>query len=97
MKQIPDFPAVRQTEDTDRPRTMPGLARKILVFAAVDGLVIQPLASKGQKPFQSARIKYGGDASVSAARDQAPDQTKPDSWFEALGVIGECEPVSNGR
>ncbi|PTB80964.1 hypothetical protein M440DRAFT_1322958 [Trichoderma longibrachiatum ATCC 18648] len=66
---------------------MPGLARKILVFAAVDGLVIQPLASKGQKPFQSARIKYG-DASVSAARDQAPDSTKPDSWFEALGVIG---------
>ncbi|KAL6859730.1 SacI homology domain-containing protein [Trichoderma novae-zelandiae] len=66
---------------------MPGLARKILVFAAVDGLVIQPLASKGQKPFQSARVKYG-DASVSAARDQAPDSTKPDSWFEALGVIG---------
>lgn len=71
-----------------RPRTMPGLARKVLIFAAVDGLIIQPLSSKGQKPFQPARVKYG-DASVSAARDQAPDSAKPDSWFEALGVIGE--------
>ena len=35
---------------------MPGLARKILVFAAVDGLVIQPLASKGQKPFTPAAL-----------------------------------------
>ncbi|KKP03225.1 hypothetical protein THAR02_04654 [Trichoderma harzianum] len=66
---------------------MPGLARKVLIFAAVDGLIIQPLSSKGQKPFQPARVKYG-DASVSAARDQAPDSAKPDSWFEALGVIG---------
>ncbi|UKZ77869.1 hypothetical protein TrVFT333_005595 [Trichoderma virens FT-333] len=66
---------------------MPGLARKVLIFAAVDGLIIQPLSSKGQKPFQPARVKYG-DASVSAARDQAPDSAKPDSWFEALGVVG---------
>ncbi|KAL7790400.1 phosphoinositide phosphatase [Trichoderma ceciliae] len=67
---------------------MPGLARKVLVFAAVDGLVIQPLSSKGQKPSQPARVKYG-DASVSsAARDQLPDSAKADSFFEALGVIG---------
>lgn len=68
---------------------MPGLARKVLVFAAVDGLILQPLSSKGQKPIPPARVKYG-DASVSAAaRDQVPDSTKSDSWFEALGVIGE--------
>lgn len=68
---------------------MPGLARKVLIFAAVDGLIIQPLSSKGQKPFQPARIKYGDASISSAARDQVPDSAKSDSWFEALGVIGE--------
>ncbi|GFP52693.1 phosphatidylinositide phosphatase SAC2 [Trichoderma asperellum] len=67
---------------------MPGLARKVLIFAAVDGLIIQPLSSKGQKPFQSARIKYGDASISSAARDQVPDSAKSDSWFEALGVVG---------
>ncbi|UKZ87711.1 uncharacterized protein TrAFT101_003483 [Trichoderma asperellum] len=67
---------------------MPGLARKVLIFAAVDGLIIQPLSSKGQKPFQPARIKYGDASISSAARDQVPDSAKSDSWFEALGVVG---------
>jgi hypothetical protein len=68
---------------------MPGLARKIIICAAVDGIVIQPLSSKGQRPFQPVRVKYG-DASVSnVGRDQVPDTSKPDSHFEAFGVIGE--------
>lgn len=68
---------------------MPAIARKILVCAAVDGLIIQPLSSKGQRPSQPVRIKYG-DASVSAVpRDQVPDTTEPNSLFEAFGIIGE--------
>ncbi|KAM5352226.1 hypothetical protein ACJ41O_004949 [Fusarium nematophilum] len=67
---------------------MPGIARKILICAAIDGLIIQPLSSKGQRPFQPVRIKYG-DATVSAvAREHVPDNSKPDSSFEAFGVIG---------
>ncbi|KAI5462662.1 SacI homology domain-containing protein [Mariannaea sp. PMI_226] len=67
---------------------MPGVARKILICAAIDGVIIQPLTSKGQRPFQPVRVKYG-DATVSSSpREQIPDTSKPDSSFEAFGVIG---------
>jgi hypothetical protein len=67
---------------------MPGLARKIIICAAIDGIIIQPLSSKGQRPFQPVRVRYG-DASVSTvSRDQVPDTSKSDSHFEAFGVIG---------
>ncbi|KAJ4124990.1 hypothetical protein NW768_009331 [Fusarium equiseti] len=67
---------------------MPAIARKLLICAAIDGLVIQPLSSKGQRPFQPIRVKYG-DASIShIPREHVPDDSKPDSSFEAFGVIG---------
>ncbi|KAJ4028743.1 hypothetical protein NW752_001005 [Fusarium irregulare] len=67
---------------------MPAIARKLLICAAIDGLVIQPLSSKGQRPFQPVRVKYG-DASIShVPREHVPDDSKPDSSFEAFGVIG---------
>ncbi|KAI5926943.1 SacI homology domain-containing protein [Camillea tinctor] len=67
---------------------MPSLARKLLVCAAVDGLVIQPLVTKGHRTPSSVKIKYD-DATVSTIpRDQTPDTTKPNSCFEAFGIIG---------
>ncbi|KAI1778363.1 SacI homology domain-containing protein [Hypoxylon cercidicola] len=67
---------------------MPSLARKLLICAAVDGLVIQPLSTKGQRTSSPVKIKYG-DATVSSLpRDQTPDTSKPNSSFEAFGVIG---------
>ncbi|PHH82987.1 hypothetical protein CDD82_4101 [Ophiocordyceps australis] len=67
---------------------MPGLARKIIVCAAIDGLIIQPLSSRGQRPLQPVRVRYA-DSSISAVpRDQIPDTSTPDSSFEAFGVIG---------
>lgn len=68
---------------------MPGIARKIILCAAIDGLIIQPLSSRGQKPFQPVRIKYG-DATISTVpRDDVPDTSAPESSFEAFGVIGQ--------
>ncbi|KAI0473097.1 SacI homology domain-containing protein [Xylariaceae sp. FL0804] len=67
---------------------MPGLARKLLVCAAVDGLIVQPLASRGQRTPSPVKIQYG-DATVSSLpRDQTPDTSKPNSCFEAFGVVG---------
>lgn len=64
------------------------LARKLLICAAVDGLIIQPLAPKGQRASQPVKVKYG-DASVSSiSRDQLPDISKPNSTFEAFGIVG---------
>ncbi|KAG6002060.1 hypothetical protein E4U21_003492 [Claviceps maximensis] len=66
---------------------MPGIARKVLVYAAIDGLILQPLSSKGQRPFQPIGIRYG-DSSISALpRDQVLDKPRPDSSIEVYGVI----------
>lgn len=76
---------------------MPSLARKLLICAAVDGLVIQPLATKGQqtpqhqqqqRPSQPVKIKYGDGTVSSIPRDQIPDASRPNSSFEAFGIIG---------
>ncbi|KID90384.1 SacI domain protein [Metarhizium guizhouense ARSEF 977] len=67
---------------------MPGISRKILICAAIDGLILQPLPTKGQRPFQPVRIRYG-DSSISAVpRDQIPDTSGTNSSFEVFGVIG---------
>ncbi|KAI0433559.1 SacI homology domain-containing protein [Xylaria sp. FL1042] len=71
---------------------MPGLARKLLICAAVDGLIIQPLASKGQArtPATPVKIRYGDAAVTSVQRDQAAasDSVEPSSSFEAFGIVG---------
>ncbi|KAL2179245.1 SacI homology domain-containing protein [Thermothelomyces heterothallicus CBS 202.75] len=74
---------------------MPGLARKIIICAAVDGLVLHPLNARKDSHQRSAalppvRIKYG-DASISPIpRDAAPDPSSlpPNSSFEAFGIVG---------
>lgn len=78
---------------------MPSIARKVVICAAIDGLIIQPLWSKGQRPATPVRIRYG-DASLStASRDELPDASKPNSSFEAFGIVGSltlaCPPQSH--
>ncbi|KAJ2999313.1 hypothetical protein NUW58_g30 [Xylaria curta] len=70
---------------------MPDLARKLLICAAADGLIIQPLAVKGQTRTSSpVRVKYGDAAVASIPREQGttPDSTPPNYSFEAFGIIG---------
>ncbi|KAI0179179.1 SacI homology domain-containing protein [Hypoxylon sp. FL1284] len=67
---------------------MPSLARKLLVCAAVDGLVIQPLATRGQRTPSPVQVKYGDAAVSSLPRDYSPDTSKPNSCFEAFGIVG---------
>jgi len=67
------------------------LARKLLICAAVDGLIIQPLAQqKGQRaPSQPVKVRYGEATTLSSLpRDQLPDVSRPNSSFEAFGIIG---------
>ncbi|KAL1878266.1 hypothetical protein Daus18300_002184 [Diaporthe australafricana] len=68
---------------------MPSLARKVIIAAAVDGLLIQPLATKKEhKPSPPVRIRYGDAAISFVSRDGLPDLSKPNSSFEAFGVVG---------
>ncbi|KAL7623030.1 hypothetical protein AAE478_006709 [Parahypoxylon ruwenzoriense] len=64
------------------------LARKLVICAAVDGLIIQPLATKGQRSPSPVKINYGDSTVSSVPRDRSPDTSKPDSCFEAFGIVG---------
>ena len=66
---------------------MPGLARKVIIYAAVDGLILQPLNSKReQRVAPPVKIKYG-EAFVSNI-SSLPDASKGNNSFEAFGIIG---------
>ncbi|KAK3360019.1 SacI homology domain-containing protein [Lasiosphaeria hispida] len=68
---------------------MPGLARKVIICAAVDGLVLQPLVSKKeQRSSPLVGIKYGDASVFTISRDAAPDTSGPNSSFEAFGIVG---------
>lgn len=64
---------------------MPSLVRKLLVFAAVDGLVLQPLSQKGQRPAPPVKIAYNS-GSIGPALGDVHGQGK---GFESFGVVGE--------
>ena len=66
---------------------MPGLARKVLIFAAIDGLVIQPLAQRGQRSAPAAKIAYNDNVITSVLKDEGEDE-KSGKSFEAFGIVG---------
>lgn len=67
---------------------MSNLARKIVVCASTDGVVIVPVVNKGLRQPQAIRIRYQDAAVSEVSRDQVPDISQDDSSFEAFGVIG---------
>jgi hypothetical protein len=67
---------------------MPGPVRKVLIFATVDGLVLQPLAQKGQRPAPPAKIAYKDNAVGPALKDETRAGGNGKS-FEAFGVVGK--------
>lgn len=71
---------------------MPGLVRKIVIFAAVDGLVLQPL---GQRPAPAAKICFKDNAIVPVLKDD--NEAGPGKSFEAFGIVGTSLPALAGR
>jgi hypothetical protein len=67
---------------------MPGLVRKLLIFAAVDGVVLQPLAQKGQRPAPSAKIGYKDHNIGPVLKDGGEGESGRKS-FEAFGIVGK--------
>lgn len=63
---------------------MPGLVRKLVIFAAVDGLVLQPL---GQRPAPAAKISYKDNSIVPVLNDGESEAGLGKS-FEAFGIVG---------
>ncbi|KAK0643016.1 SacI homology domain-containing protein [Cercophora newfieldiana] len=68
---------------------MPSLARKVVICAAVDGLILQPLnTKKDQRTPPLYRIKYGDASITTVPKDSAPATSEPNSSFEAFGIVG---------
>lgn len=62
---------------------MPGIARKLLIFAAVDGLFVQ--SAHQQRGNHGTRIEYGTNR-ITAASER--DDVLESSLLEAHGVVG---------
>lgn len=67
---------------------MPGIVRKLLVLAAVDGVVLQPLAQKGQRPAPPTKITYG-DNLIGPVLKHGTNGDEAGKSFEAFGVVGK--------
>lgn len=68
--------------------SMPGLVRKLLIFAAVDGLVLQPLTQKGQRPASSSKISFKDGSIVPSGKEDVPNEART-RGFEAFGIVGK--------
>ena len=67
---------------------MPSLVRKLLIFAAVDGLILQPAPPRNHPPTtqQAIKVDYKGNVGP-LLKDRREEDTAPDS-IEAHGIIG---------
>ncbi|KAF2025746.1 SacI domain-containing protein [Setomelanomma holmii] len=67
---------------------MPNLARKLLIFAAVDGLILQPSPLRNHPPATQQAIKVDYEGNVGPLlKDRREEDTAPVS-LDAHGVIG---------
>ena len=66
---------------------MPALVRKLLIFATVDGLILQPLPQLGQRPQTAVKIGFD-DGSIRPALDHTNHDQSNKQSFEAFGIAG---------
>jgi hypothetical protein len=68
---------------------MPGLVRKLLIFAAVDGLILQPAPPRNHKPAtdQAIKIAYNGHSIAPLLKDRRQEDTANET-LEAHGIVG---------
>jgi len=69
---------------------MPGLIRKLLIFAAVDGLILQPAPPKNHKPSteQAIKVEYKSNAITPLLKDRRDEDTT--SYLEVHGIVGRA-------
>ncbi|KAM0180346.1 hypothetical protein ACHAPC_007663 [Botrytis cinerea] len=67
---------------------MPGLVRKLLIFAAIDGLILQPTAPKGQRPAPATKIAYKDKHIGPVSSDLQDLEGSSAKSFEAFGIVG---------
>lgn len=68
---------------------MPGLMRKLLIFAAVDGLILQPAPPRNHKPATDQAIKIAyNNASIGPLMKNRRHEDTAKGALEAHGIVG---------
>lgn len=67
---------------------MPSLVRKLLIFAAVDGLILQPAPPRNHPPTtqQAIKVDYKGNVGP-LLKDRREEDTVP-ATLETHGIVG---------
>ena len=69
---------------------MPGLVRKLVIFAGANEVVLQPLAQRGQRsPAPAIKIAYENNSIRPVLQDEG-ESGSAEKGFEAFGIVGEC-------
>lgn len=68
---------------------MPGIVRKLVVFAAVDGLVLQGVTPHNHAPAPRQAIKIDYKGNVGPLLKDRPDDDNASVSFEAHGIVGK--------
>jgi len=66
---------------------MPGIVHKLVVIAAVGGLVLQPSALRSQRPAPSIQISYKTNK-ITALDESPPESGRNASSLDAHGIVG---------
>lgn len=78
---------------------MPGLLRKLIIFATVDGLILQPHGSSsrhnGNGESSSIRIDYKTNKISPVSPSDL--SARRESGLEAYGLVGMISSISLGR
>lgn len=67
---------------------MPGIVRKLLIFAAANGLILQPLTSRNQRAQTPIQINYESHSISPALHDVGKETLAENDALTAHGVLG---------
>ena len=80
--QLQDGPAYRS-----RYAAMPGLVRKLVIFAIADGLILQPYGAQFDQP-QALRLEWK-TSKLTPWKTTTPEQYKDKPHVESHGIVGK--------
>lgn len=66
---------------------MPGLVRKLVIFAIADGLILQPYGAHFEQP-QAVRLEWK-TSKLTPWKNTTPEQYKDKPHVESHGIVGK--------
>jgi hypothetical protein len=73
---------------------MPGLVRRVLVFAAIDGLILQPAPPRNHLPTTQQAIKIDFKGNVAPLMKDRRDEDTTPTALETHGILGIVTELS---